>query len=173
MLARMLVFSEARFQFRQLQNGRPGQLFGTQDLQILEVPWPNGTTGDLLARAIQDVDLEGNFYAYREGGKLHRMRPDWVTIVLGSRTNDAEAGFQADAEVAGYLYHPGGRQRSRDPVAFLPEQVAHWAPLPDPEAQFPRHVVVLAGPRRDHGGSAPRRGINGSSSTMVRRRTSS
>jgi hypothetical protein len=28
MLVRMLVFSEARFQFRQLRNGRPGDLFG-------------------------------------------------------------------------------------------------------------------------------------------------
>jgi hypothetical protein len=33
MLVRMLLFSEARFQFRQLRSGRPGDLFGTPDLE--------------------------------------------------------------------------------------------------------------------------------------------
>src|SRR5215471_13719826 len=45
---RSKLFSEARFQFRQIRNGRPGELFGTSALELLEVPWPNGTTGDLL-----------------------------------------------------------------------------------------------------------------------------
>src|SRR5687768_11267046 len=33
MLARQSLFSEARFQFRQLRNGVPGDLFGNQDLR--------------------------------------------------------------------------------------------------------------------------------------------
>jgi hypothetical protein len=28
--------------------GRPGDLFGNADLELLETPWTNGTTGDLL-----------------------------------------------------------------------------------------------------------------------------
>jgi hypothetical protein len=32
MAARMLLFSEARFQFRRMKDGRPGDLFGTQAL---------------------------------------------------------------------------------------------------------------------------------------------
>src|SRR5574342_187679 len=36
MLARFLLFSEARFQWRQLESGRPGDLFGDQSLEILE-----------------------------------------------------------------------------------------------------------------------------------------
>jgi hypothetical protein len=39
MLARMLLFAEARFQFRRQSFGRPGDLFGTQELSILETPW--------------------------------------------------------------------------------------------------------------------------------------
>src|SRR5207247_2078176 len=79
MFARLLLFSEARFQFRRLHNGRPGELFGTQALEPLEQPWTGGTTGDLLARKIMDADLAGNAYtALRPGQRLKRMRPDWV-----------------------------------------------------------------------------------------------
>jgi phage portal protein BeeE len=131
MLARMMLFSEARFQFRQMRFGRPGDLFGTAALGVLEKPWPNGTTGDLLAKAITDVDLAGNFYAARRGDRLVRLRPDWVTIVLGSRT-----GSELDTEVVGYSYKPGGPQSAEKPVALFPEQVAHFAPIPDPVARF-------------------------------------
>lgn len=135
MLARQQLFTEARFQFQQMRGGRPGTLFGSAALDILEHPWPNGVTGDLLARAIQDVDLGGNFFAVRQGNALRRMRPDWVTIVLGSPNDpEVEAG-DVEAEVLGYIYHPGGRA-GREPVAFLREQVAHFAPIPDPTAAY-------------------------------------
>ena len=49
MMTRFLLFSEARFQFQQMRSGRPGDLFGTPDLSILERPEPGGTTGDLLS----------------------------------------------------------------------------------------------------------------------------
>jgi hypothetical protein len=39
MLVRMLLFSEARFQFRQMRGGRPGDLFGTPGAELLEKPW--------------------------------------------------------------------------------------------------------------------------------------
>src|SRR5262245_29631537 len=53
-LARMLLFSEARFIFRRLSSSGPGDLFGTQELAPLEKPGPGSTTGDLLTRAILD-----------------------------------------------------------------------------------------------------------------------
>ena len=136
MLARLLLFSEARFQFRQFRNGRPGDLFGTPDLAVLEHPWPGGTTGDLLARAIQDADLAGNFFCRRAGDRIRRMRPDWVTIVLGSDTDPDVDADDLDAEVLGYLFHPGGRYSGRDPETLLREEVAHFAPIPDPMASF-------------------------------------
>jgi phage portal protein BeeE len=136
MLVRQMLFSEARFQFRQVRNGRPGDLFGTQALSRLETPWVNGTTGDLLSRAIQDADIAGNFYATRQGDTIMRMRPDWVSIVIGSRTDSENANWQLDAEVIGYIYHPGGKQSKADPVPLLANQVAHFAPVPDPTARF-------------------------------------
>lgn len=135
-VARMLLFSEARFQYQRLRDGRPGDLFGSPDLQILETPWLNGTTGKLLSRAMQDADLSGNSYTHRASrDRLTRLRPDWVTIMLGSGRRDWEPG-DLDSELIGYLYHPGGRHSGRDPVPLLPETVAHFAPIPDPTATY-------------------------------------
>ncbi len=142
-LARLMLFSEARFQFRRRVLGRPGELFGTEALEPLEKPWPNGTTGDLLTRMIQDADLGGNFYgaARKKRGKptrVARLRPDWVTIVLGSTTEpDADIGFgDVDAEVLGYIYKPGGPGSGKEAQSFLSHEVAHFAPIPDPLAAF-------------------------------------
>jgi hypothetical protein len=89
--------------------GRPGDLFGTQALSILETPWPGATTGDLLSRMEQDSSLAGNFYgARRRADLLQRLRPDWVTIVTGSRT-----GSELDTELVGYMYEPGGPRPAR------------------------------------------------------------
>jgi phage portal protein BeeE len=133
MAARARLFSEARFMFRQLRNGKPGDLFGTQALEILESPWVNATTGDLLARMIQDVDLGGNSFVIRDGRTLRRLHPEWVTIIAGSRSTDNPNA--PDVEPVGYIYEPGGKGRG-DAIHYLPEVVAHWAPTPDPLARF-------------------------------------
>ncbi|MFE2046640.1 phage portal protein [Streptomyces sp. NPDC059477] len=134
MMVRQMLFAEARFQFRQIRNGRPGELFGTQDLALLEKPWPGGTTGNLLSRMIQNGDLEGNGYVTNYNpGRLKVLRPDWVTIITGS---DEEPGLPSeaiDSELIGYMYDP---PTGSQPWFLLPEQVAHFAPIPDPEFQF-------------------------------------
>jgi hypothetical protein len=129
MAKRMKLFSEARPRYRRFQGGKPGDIWGDASLEILNHPWPGGATGDLLARAIQDVDLVGNFYCTRRGANLYRLRPDWVDIVLDSP--DA-----LDAQVLGYAYYPGGEQSGAEPVLLQRDQVAHFAPYPDPTARF-------------------------------------
>ena len=138
-LARLMLFSEARFQFQRLTNGRPGKLFGTNDLAVLEHPWSGATTGDLLARAIQDADLAGNFYGNLRNGQIKRMRPDWVTILLGSNTASAQnqpLPGDLDAEIIAYLYQPGGQGGGQPIETILPEDVVHFAPIPDPLATY-------------------------------------
>lgn len=135
MAARQRLFSEARFQFRYRRRGRPGDLFGGPELRKLETPWPNGTTGDLLTRMEQDTSLAGNFYAARHGpSQLRRLRPDWVQVVSGSRTSDDINA--PDCEIVGYVYTPGGLKATSDAVLYLPEQIAHFAPIPDPMTRF-------------------------------------
>lgn len=136
-LARLLVFSEARFQFQRFSNGRPSDLFGDPSLALLERPWPNGTTGELLARMEQDASLAGNFFATvvedRDGRRVRRMRPDWVTIVTGSQSGDPAA---LDAKVVGYIYAPQGVAADSKQSLLSPSRVTHWSPIPDPEAQW-------------------------------------
>jgi phage portal protein BeeE len=143
MAVRMLLFAEARFVFRRLGTGTPGELVGSQDLRILEKPWPNGTTGDLLARAMQDVDLAGNFYGYLDKsrsaqpwGTIRRMRPDWVEIILGSETDDSVGYGDLGCEIIGYRYYPGGVGSQNDPVTLFRDEVAHFSPIPDPTAAY-------------------------------------
>jgi HK97 family phage portal protein len=134
-LARLLLFSEARFQWQRMRGGRPGDLFGTPELALLETPWPNGSTGELLARMIQDVDLAGNAYIRRTAPtasilRAERLRPDWMAIVLGSNPD------LLVPEVVGYLYYEGGIQQGKDPVVLARDEVAHWSPIPDPDANY-------------------------------------
>ena len=135
MSVRSDLFSEASFVWRRLKNGRPGKTFGTPGLARLEEPWPGGTTGDLLARMIQYVDLCGNAFVVRRPVGVALLRPDWVDILTGSPRLGGDA-WDVDALPVGYLYHAGGRNSGRPVETFLPEEVAHFAPRPDPEARW-------------------------------------
>ena len=134
--ARMMPFSEVRFQFQRFVKGRPSELFGDPALDLLESPWVNGSTGELLARMEQDASLAGNFYAtpIDVGGErwVQRLRPDRVRIVSGipdQRASSATLG----ARVLGYIYDPGGDE---NPIFLTPDRVVHYSPIPDPEANW-------------------------------------
>lgn len=115
---RQRFLSEIEFKFQNLGDRR---LFGSPLLRILEEPWPNGTTGDLVARMEQDASIAGNAYIHRtDDGELQRLRPDWVTIVTD--------GFRPYA----YRYKPPGSEGTLLPV----QDVAHYAPVPDPQAPY-------------------------------------
>lgn len=139
-LVRALALSEARFQFQQMRGGRPGRLFGDQSLSILETPWANATTGELIWRMEQDGSLAGNFYCTTIGNgtgrRIRRMRPDWVTIVTGVVGDPEASPFDLDAEVLGYIYEPKGVASPPAPVLLTAGQVVHYSPIPDPEAQW-------------------------------------
>lgn len=139
-MVRSLVLSQARFTFRNRPflsraqslhpSASPRRQFGTQELQLLERPWPNGTTGDLLARMEWDAGLAGNAYVYRQPDRLRVLRPDWMAILYGSDMEPDWASGALDAELIGYVYRNRGTE---DPHLLLPGDVAHWSPLPDPE----------------------------------------
>lgn len=151
MTAQQLIFSEARLVWQKLNNGKPGDIFWDDTLSLFEKPWPNADTGELLSRAIQDIQLAGNHYMLKEfvpgeanslktsrargSWRLRRLRPDWVTIILTAPADEARK-----ADVAGYLYRPGNTD-DRDkwevfPIDGSKGQVAHWAFIPDPDALY-------------------------------------
>lgn len=142
MAVRQLVFSGIRFQWQYVYNGRPSKLFGSKALRLLEVPWPGGTTQDLLNRMIQDADLSGNWYGITDtplsrlggdGTEIVRLRPDWVDHLLEPRViRGAQVGWRR----VGIAYWEGGRASGADPATFLPGEFAHFAPYPDPLANW-------------------------------------
>lgn len=141
--ARAMIFAEARFMWREFKGGRPQNLFGSATLELLENPWPGGTTGELLARMEVTASLAGNFYATTvdDQGRIGRsargkrrikpLRPDWVTIIIDSPDGDPNS---IGARIVAYSYQPipTATIRRPEPVILLPEEVCHYSPLPDP-----------------------------------------
>ena len=123
---RMSLFTEARFQWRALKDGRPGKLFGTPDLRPLEEPWAGGTTGDLLARMLLDADFAGNAFYRRLGDQIQRLRPDWTFLVYDGDPWDLATKLKF------YAYQVGGESSGNPVERIPPEQVAHFTPHPDP-----------------------------------------
>lgn len=131
-LVRAMVLSQARFTFR---NRATRRTFTNTKLRPLERPWTNATTGELIARMEWSAGLAGNAYVLRQRDRLRVLRPDWVAVVYGSQQEPDEAAQALDGEVIGYLYQNGGLWSDRGrPMSLLPEDVAHWSPIPDPES---------------------------------------
>lgn len=137
LMTRFLLFSEARFIFQELRGSRPSDLYGTPALQILERPEPGMTTGDLLTVALLDADLAGDWFGVRRPNRLKRLRPDWTTVLVGSRNEATDyPGLDPDAEVAGYAYTTGGIYGQGETWTFLPDEVAHFFPIRDPLMRY-------------------------------------
>lgn len=130
---RALVFSGVRFMWQQLKNGKTGDLFSSYDLRVLQNPWAGGTTQDLLLRMELDASLAGNSYWLRNQNELVRLRPDWTQIILGPRIIN---GSVVGLEKLGFAYWEGGPGVPRDPALFTKNEVAHYAPMPDPLAVY-------------------------------------
>lgn len=141
---RARLFGDIRFAWQQLRNGRPGALFGTPELRLLETPEPGKTTSELLATLILDADLGGNAFLVRRADRLIRLRPDWVTIVYGSRRGDLGNVWDPDAEVVGYAYQPPGSEGAQ---VFLPGEVCHFVTTRDPLARNRGISLLTAGLR--------------------------
>lgn len=127
---RAKLLSEATFKFQDLTTKK---LYGNTDLLLLEEPWPNGTTGELIIRMEQDGSLAGNAFIRKDPDRLVRLRPDWVSIVLNTFGDPDRSRW----DVTGYVYHPniiGGDVKSGE--FYTVDEVAHWSPIPDPLAQY-------------------------------------
>lgn len=132
---RKAVFSQGRYKWRNVETL---EMFGNRDLRLLERPWPGARTAQLNSRMLLHGDIAGNAYVHRgqgrTGNRLHFMRPDRVTIILGSELEpDGREHLAEDAVVVGYMYSPdrGGRGR-----VYMADEVAHFAPMPDPLVNY-------------------------------------
>lgn len=135
-MVRAAVMSQARFVFRnRATSATPRRAFGTSALGLLEKPWTNATTGELLSRMEWHAGLAGNAYVIRQAKRLRVLRPDWVAVVYGSDLEPDDPAHALDGEVLGYVYRNGGWASDRNKSwTLLPSEVAHWSPIPDPES---------------------------------------
>lgn len=135
-LARGLVFSEARFMWQRYSDeGRPTDLFESPELAVLEKPWPRGTTGELTMRMEQDASLAGNsWWTLRGSGpdrRLERLRPEWTKLIID--TPVAGEPNHPDARLLGVAYAtPSGAWT----MNFNLSEIVHYSPIPDPEQRF-------------------------------------
>lgn len=143
MLVRMLVFSSIRFEWQRMRDGKPSDTFANDpNLRILQRPWANGTTQDLLVRMIQDADLAGNAYITydAEANELVRLRPDWMSVVLEPRMIRGglteRGGGQIGWRKIGFMYTEQGFGADFNPVFLEPNQVVHYMPIPDPLSNY-------------------------------------
>ena len=145
-MVRALVLSGARFTFRNLPSSgkSSGKTFGTRALAPLERPWSNGTTGNLVSTMEWHEGIAGNsFVTNRDPNRLRVLRPDWTALVYGSHQEPEDAAYALDGELIGYVYANGGLVPPNGSgqltgmfnraQTLLPDEVAHFAPLPDPE----------------------------------------
>lgn len=134
-MVRAMVLSQARFTFRNLpwHPRTPRRLFSTPALEVLATPWPNATTGELIARMEWHAGLAGNAYVARQPTRLRVLRPDWCGLMYGSDREPDDPAHALDGELLGLVYQNGGIGRSGyDPQVLLPDEFAHWSPVPDP-----------------------------------------
>ena len=133
-LVRMMLLAEARFSFQAKDDKH---LYGNTSLQVLEQPWgPGSTSGELIARCEQDASVAGNSYTWSPPGEdvLVRLRPDWTTIV--SELVPVAGGGTYRRKV-GYWWQPPAGVFGQGTGFLAPAaEVAHWAPIPDPQASF-------------------------------------
>jgi phage portal protein BeeE len=133
-LVRMALFSEARPCFQAKDDNH---LFGNTSLAKLEEPFgPDSTFGNLAARAEQDACLAGNSFTWDAPGedRLVRLRPDWTTII--SEIVPVNGGGHYRRKV-GYWTEPPKSALDQGEGFFVPAaECVHWAPLPDPAADF-------------------------------------
>lgn len=143
-MARARPFSEVTFKYRRKKDSGGGpSLWGNTGLDILETPWPGGTTQNLLMRAEQDVTAAGTGFWAREDGfgdnpdRLRRLRPDWCEFILTAPPDQAVA-----SDIVGIKYTAGGPWSGGPSKLYLvtgdpqTSEAAYWAPIPDPDAQF-------------------------------------
>lgn len=139
-MVRAAILSQVRFAFRNKPSNlvTPRRIFGTNALDLLEHPWTNGTTGQMVAQMEWHEGLTGNAYVYMQANpsrRLRILRPDWVGIVYGSKREPDDPMHAIDGDLLAYVYMNGGFLANRGKLeTFMPNEIAHWSPLPDPES---------------------------------------
>lgn len=132
-IIRASVFSEIRFAFQNYAGGRAAKnLFGNQTLSLLEQPWPGGSTGDFLGRMELDDSMYGNSYWFKSApNALTWLDPTRMRILTGDV--DGPSGNKCGSMLLGYQSVDA---RGHTLETFMPDEIVHFRPIPDPDHPF-------------------------------------
>ncbi len=136
-------------QFRPLWRDRNKKMFGTPALAPLERPMFT-TRVDLLRRVEHDASYAGTAYVHRTEHipsglpGLRNLSPERTRIVVNTGEQISRLDLAnivpadlPDAYVAGYQYNITGKPGPQAEYRYYTtDQVAHWAPEPDPSQLF-------------------------------------
>ena len=132
-ILRAAIFSEVAFGFQNKRYAsQPGKFFGTPALQILEEPWPTGSTKDLLGRMEVDNCMYGNSYWYKSTpNQLTWLDPTRMRILTAPV--QGPSGVNAGVQLVAYEL-VDARQHAIE--TFLPGEIIHYRGVPDPDNPF-------------------------------------
>lgn len=126
---RIDLFSQVRFAWRRFGAGpRPM----ASDLFTDAAIAPLNDCAELLSWMELDQAIAGNSFVVRDGDRLVRLIPWWVTVVVGSQSQPDSPETAWDARPIGFVYQPPGGT----PEPFLAGEVAHYFNRPDPDARY-------------------------------------
>lgn len=129
-VARASLFAEARFKYRRYTDGG---LFGGPGLRRLERFPGERSSVAFLTRMFGYADFGANAWIVDSPEGLRLLRPDWVQPVVGSMHEPVEREQDIpDGDLIGIVYHPGGYQRGRRGIVYLPDEFRHWKTADDP-----------------------------------------
>ena len=105
------------------------RFFDTAATLGLHRPFPGGTIASMLGQMEVDASFLGNSYWYREQDGAARGQYTWLDpckmrVAYGARVDST--GVQYGKEVVAYIYS----DQDGNEVAFLPNEVVHYKPLP-------------------------------------------
>lgn len=129
--ARALLLSGVRFEWERDN----GERF--RNLASRRLTRPGSMTGPAFRKTLEyDVSYHGAAYVVNDGPRKRRLRPDRVSVVLGSNidpewSGDGSLKLPYDAETVALMYHPNPDDRATGQL-FFRGQFAQWAPEPDP-----------------------------------------
>lgn len=134
-VARAFVMSQVRFAWRNTirEGDRYRQLFGNQDLALLERPDPGRLTRPVMLNAAEThASYAGAAYIVRHGDHLELLDPGLVDVVLAGVEDRYTMLTKRAGVKLGYVYWREGRYMGANPEQYALEEVIHWTPEPNP-----------------------------------------
>lgn len=136
---RVSTFSQGRMAWLRYRKGRPSEYFTDGELAILQRPWVGGSQSQLLARMLLSAETDGQAFVARRRitGATNSSGADELAVMPTRQVRVVWEQTSLGPRKLGYLYSSDPSEfNARNTIALAPDEVAHFAPIPDPTHPF-------------------------------------